>query len=242
MNQTHYPNLILSLNQGILKTLSETQNTKVRPPASNCRTRLSPNMRYKLCDTFLPCPAYLCRTVQRATRLKSELRLTCLLRVSPVAPSISPLLHCCSPALQFAVLLMQAAYCCSCLSSVLRSAQSFLVDEIQRLTIELMKAQGMISGLTASQSSVGHGDGCLHPLPVTLNSIGTPTELPFHPQSSVVHDESCQHQHPLPVTLSSTATQTELPFHPPSVAPIELRCPVPPPSSGSTLDGAQSMI
>ncbi|KAG8251819.1 hypothetical protein J6590_071471 [Homalodisca vitripennis] len=157
---------------------------------------------------------------------------------------------------------------------VLRSAQSSLVDEIQRLTLELERAQEMIAGLTASQSSVGHDDGCLHPLPVTLNSIATQTELPFHPQSSVVHDDGCQHQHPLPVTLNSTATQTELPFHPQSsvvhddgcqhqhplpvtlsstatqtdlpfhptsVAPVGLRCPVPPPSSGSTLNGAQSM-
>ncbi|KAG8293349.1 hypothetical protein J6590_018758 [Homalodisca vitripennis] len=99
---------------------------------------------------------------------------------------------------------------------VLRSAQSSLVDEIQRLTLELERAQEMIAGLTASQSSVGHDDGCLHPLPVTLNSIATQTELPFHPQSSVVHDDGCQHQHPLPVTLNSTATQTELPFHPQS--------------------------
>ncbi|KAG8324834.1 hypothetical protein J6590_082660 [Homalodisca vitripennis] len=88
---------------------------------------------------------------------------------------------------------------------VLRSAQSSLVDEIQRLTLELEKAQGMIAGLTASQSSVGHD---LHPLPVALNSIATQTDLSFHPQSSVVHDDGCQHQHPLPVTLNSTVTQT----------------------------------
>ncbi|KAG8304173.1 hypothetical protein J6590_100662 [Homalodisca vitripennis] len=45
---------------------SETQNTKVGPPASNCRARLSPNMRYKLCDTFLPCPVLPCAPVSHS--------------------------------------------------------------------------------------------------------------------------------------------------------------------------------